>query len=583
MFRNKISPQDFLNAAVKGDLKIVQQYIDKKNDITVRDDDGKTALILAAAEYHVEVVRLLLPLFTTDTLNLKSTHGKFNALMSALYARHKSDPDSLLGVVNTLLNASGLDIQAENSCGQTALDIALYNCSVDTIIKLIAAGATIRTNQSKKALIAIKANPLISNQTQKIQVLTCLMGAGLDISIVDNSGDTLLTRAVAEGEVDLVNFLIAQKQNNNGTNPEGDIALILAAEKGRIEIVKKLATDSSINVNAANSQGNTALMEAIIHRHDDVSLYLLQITRLKINATNSRGNTALILATQGNQAVIVNSLLSITGNDVNSANNQGETALIVAAREGHIQIAERLSQERELNFNLSDLDGNTALHWAAIKRQTFIIKLLLSKDANAGIENNNKQKPDQLTEDQYTIHLLQSSSKTASEKLDEFFAKRDRQATRCNTKDERQHTESTRKEIQTLVGLSMHAASNSIQFALAHLDKTENLNGLDTLLVDISNLIAAISDGKKLDKYAHNLLKVAATMGHQSAADIVANFRDDSELVVTVENEQIAVSSGDALPSNQVLKTPGIRPFFDKTARDAGKPEADPLKPSLHI
>jgi hydrogenase-4 component B len=94
----------------------------------------------------------------------------------------------------------------------------------------------------------------------------------------------------------------------------GNRALILASEKGHIEIVKYLLANGA-NINEKDNYGNTALILASFSAHIKVVKYLLS-NGANITEKDENGYTALILASWEGHIEIVKSLLA-NGANVN--------------------------------------------------------------------------------------------------------------------------------------------------------------------------------------------------------------------------------------------------------------------------
>ncbi len=72
---------------------------------------------------------------------------------------------------------------------------------------------------------------------------------------------------------------------------KGNTLLIVASEKGRLDIVKALI-DEGVDVNITNDDGNSALIFAIQKKHTEVARLLIKMGA-DVNARNSSGDTAL--------------------------------------------------------------------------------------------------------------------------------------------------------------------------------------------------------------------------------------------------------------------------------------------------
>jgi ankyrin repeat protein len=91
-----------------------------------------------------------------------------------------------------------------------------------------------------------------------------LVELGANINIQDNRSDNPLLYAGAEDKMEFVQAAIAAGADTTITNRFGGTALIPAADRGHVEIVKELLTTSDVNINHVNHLGWTALLEAVI-------------------------------------------------------------------------------------------------------------------------------------------------------------------------------------------------------------------------------------------------------------------------------------------------------------------------------
>jgi len=122
--------------------------------------------------------------------------------------------------------SDGVDINATNRQGRTAVTLASLHKKYDCVEYLIAAGADI--NQQDQTCF----NPFL---------LSCL------------NNDLTLLRLVLPANPDL-----------NCLSRFGGVGITPASEKGHVEIVRELVTHTDINVNHTNFVGWTPLLEAIV-------------------------------------------------------------------------------------------------------------------------------------------------------------------------------------------------------------------------------------------------------------------------------------------------------------------------------
>lgn len=137
-----------------------------------------------------------------------------------IQAAHRND----VTAINVLLK-EGVDLDARDAQGRTAL------------------------------LVAVDKN--------YIEVGTLLIEAGANVNVQDYSQDSPFLLAGARGNVELVKAMLNANPDFNLYNRFGGTALIPAAERGHVETVKVLL-GTDLDVNHVNRLGWTALLEAII-------------------------------------------------------------------------------------------------------------------------------------------------------------------------------------------------------------------------------------------------------------------------------------------------------------------------------
>ena len=146
--------------------------------------------------------------------------------------------------------------------------------------------------------------------------------------------------AINNNDLSSVKKIIASGGNVNAINKSGMTALIVASEKGNIEIVRELI-NAGANVNGTNSVGWTALMGASFEGNAEVVKELIN-SGANINAFGIKyKNTALMQAIRGENPEIVKILVD-SGADINMKNANGETAYDKAMEVGLTEVAELL-------------------------------------------------------------------------------------------------------------------------------------------------------------------------------------------------------------------------------------------------
>lgn len=102
--------------------------------------------------------------------------------------------------------------------------------------------------------------------------------------------------------------MVAKGDDANINHTEGNTDLMIAAQKGDAEMIKKLLAQG-VNVNEQNKNGQTALHYAVKSRHKDIVELLIE-NHANIDAKNHRGMTASIIAIQIGDTELRSTLLA---------------------------------------------------------------------------------------------------------------------------------------------------------------------------------------------------------------------------------------------------------------------------------
>jgi ankyrin repeat protein len=105
---------------------------------------------------------------------------------------------------------------------------------------------------------------MAATHTNQIEPVQILLEAGADVDIQDGQLDNPFLYAGAEGLFEILKLTIAAGADPTLTNRFGGTALIPAAERGHVAVVRELLTTTGVDVNHINNLGWTALLEAII-------------------------------------------------------------------------------------------------------------------------------------------------------------------------------------------------------------------------------------------------------------------------------------------------------------------------------
>ena len=317
--------KSLFDAVKKDDYGEVKNLIDDgkitSKNINVKDKDGRTALMLAAAKENKRILEKIISVMSIDPSKLSKLIDEVDKYgKTALF--YAANPEFV-----KLLIEKGAKVNAKDNNGQTALMWAAENGRTEIVNVLIKKG-------------------------------------GVDmVDVPDKLGITAIMYAAEKGHTETVNVLVRiGSADVNNVSKYGKTALILAAQNGHTDTVKLLLElGATATINHGNDDGNTALILAAEKGHTSTVKLLLDYGAT-VDMLNDKDETALIIAAREGHTEIVKLLLDKRA-DVNSKNDIRNTALIYAASRGHTEIV-KLLLDKGANISIRNRDGKTALYYA---------------------------------------------------------------------------------------------------------------------------------------------------------------------------------------------------------------------------
>ncbi len=344
-----------MKACACGYTKLVKLLLDRGADVTIKNSEGSTALMMAKETENEETINLL--------FHYEQNQEIFDAIK-----------DNNIPEVKRLL-AKGEDVNARDAFARTTLMYACLWENVETVRLLLERGASVELKDKDNATVLMYAI-----KSQNIEIAKILLDHGADIHA---EGDAALIYAVSKAYTKMFLFLLKHKADVKAKDKQGRTALMIACVKGNIELVKLLLKHGA-NVNEVSLNNWTALEYACLYGNYTI-IKLLIDRGANINAKNLDGSTPLIITCRSNNSTaVIAKLLLKKGADVNAQDAcDGQTALMIAAERDDHRTVEVLLKHGA-NVNLKDKEGNTALMFAVKKNWHWggkTIKLLLDHGA----------------------------------------------------------------------------------------------------------------------------------------------------------------------------------------------------------
>lgn len=347
-------------AAKAGDIAKVESILLQGGSVDERDKSELTPLMLAVANSHFEVVRILL----AQGADIKATNKVGTTVL--MYAAGGDEPKATAAICQLLLEKHSGNINAQNNIGHTALMSAATNGNdqVAALLLLKGANAMTRDKDGKTALDHSNAVAFaLENQTEEQRNLRRKLGKLL---FKTNVQAVALHDAAKAGDVDRVKAVLTKGVGVDERNELGRTPLMIAATQGHLEVVRLLLTKGA-DAKMFSNDGTSVLMSASFfrkkHESATANMALLLERGADANTTDRSGTTPLmVVAGNGNTGGIA--LLLDHGADINSQERTGETAggtaLIHAAGRGKGE-AVKLLLQRGADATLRDKGGRSAL------------------------------------------------------------------------------------------------------------------------------------------------------------------------------------------------------------------------------
>ncbi|KAK3287206.1 hypothetical protein CYMTET_5273 [Cymbomonas tetramitiformis] len=260
------------------------------------------------------------------------------------------------------LAGKGVEVDAEDGAGRTALTVALAFGQEAAARALLEAGAGVNAGTGRRPLHAAAEKGIV-------EMVRELVGKGVEVDAEDGEGRTALTVALAFGQEAVARALLeAGAGVNAGT---GRRPFHAAAEKGMVEMVRELAGKGA-EVDAEDGEGRTALTVALAFGQEAAARALLE-AGAGVNA--GTGQRPLHAAAMKGMEEMVRELVE-KSTEVDAEDGERRTALTVALAFGQ-EAAARALLEAGAGVNAGT--GRRPLHMAAERGLVEMVRELVGK------------------------------------------------------------------------------------------------------------------------------------------------------------------------------------------------------------
>uniref|UniRef100_UPI00358E57B9 protein TANC1-like isoform X2 n=1 Tax=Myxine glutinosa TaxID=7769 RepID=UPI00358E57B9 len=323
---------------------MVSLLLEMKADLNAVSDSGMSALCYAAAAAHLPIVMMLLR--KGVKIAQMDRAGQCALVHAALRGHHE--------VVQILLEAERMSskLTHDGQVLQQVLTAASSNGHCEIVRFLL-------------SLLWSYDNSMSSLSANGVDSLW---------------GETALTAASAQGQLDICRLLLAHKASSNQVNRRGISPIFCAASNGHWQVIDMLLS-TGVDVNTVDRQGCTPLMAAAAEGRVQTLNFLL--TRgASMGTVDREGLSALSWACLKSRQAAVHLLLD-RGASIDLADRSGRTPLDLAAFGGDESVIECLI-DNGAAIDHTDNSGMTPLDRAIGCRNSAVVLALLKKGARLG-------------------------------------------------------------------------------------------------------------------------------------------------------------------------------------------------------
>lgn len=361
--------------------KIVRMKMNNEDFKEVYGSDGSNILMDAVQNAESCVIRQILNLTGEDKnpvvdVNFKNNNGDTALLMAAR--------EGSLEKLRILLSY-GADVNVTNNKGESVLST------------IVSSGGVSDNYEKLKLLFKYYINLDLLNPlegTISKRKFKDIRNKLKDIMGEVNKARRHMKYAMLLDFPDCMDYLKnSWKESNAPLTVEGDTVLCFAITDACKDLIFRLINsrlELDLNLNLGNKIGMTPLLLATGRNYLDVVNCLIE-NGVNLDLKSVRGNTALMVASYANYVDIASSLIK-HGANLNLQNNNGKTSLIEAVYEKRKDIV-NLLVKAGANLDLQDNEKDSALAIASHTGCRDIVNLLVDNGANINVQNKYKMTP----------------------------------------------------------------------------------------------------------------------------------------------------------------------------------------------
>ncbi|KAI7798397.1 transient receptor potential cation channel [Triplophysa rosa] len=401
-------------AARHGSLQVMRALIQEGGDVTWTSKVGENPLHVAAHHCHAHVVEEILNYLSNERSRQEAQlcvrqgnqDGETPLHLAAELQRdavHQTDED--VDIIRILMEHHADITAVTKRSGETPLH---YSARVGNTAVLQEMLGYVPSSQLQTAVNKHSKNGwsplLLAAERGHTEVVRLLLQNNARVDVFDEEGKAAIHLAAEQGHQDIVDILLSHKAFVNAKTKLGLTPLHLSAQSGSARLVRSLVETHQASVDALSLRKQTPLHLAADSGQLDVCGGLLHLNA-DVTATDIHGQTPLHLAAENDHSEVVKLFLRHRPELATLANMEGATCAHIAAAQGSAAVIKELlmfNQGRLITLN-HKANGLCPLHLAAAGGHTEVVKVLL--DAGASVTEED-------TEGMTAVHLAAKNGHT---------------------------------------------------------------------------------------------------------------------------------------------------------------------------
>lgn len=301
-------------AACWGLEEVVQCLLEFGANVNTQDAEGRTPIHIAISNQHPVIIQLLIS-HPDIRLSVRDRQGMTPFACAMTYKNNKA--------AETILKREpGAAEQVDNK-GRNFLHIAVQNSDIESVLFLI----SVQVNVNSRVQDAAKLTPLhLAVQASSEIIVRNLLLAGAKVNELTKHRQTALHLAAQQDISSVCSVLLENGVDFSAVDENGNNALHLAVMHGRLNNVRALLTESTIDAEAFNLRGLSP-MHILGHYGKEnaaaiFELFLECMPEYPLDKPDAEGNTVLLLAYMKGNANLCRAIVR-AGARLGVNNNQG--------------------------------------------------------------------------------------------------------------------------------------------------------------------------------------------------------------------------------------------------------------------